>query len=117
MVGLRYPGAILVGGPPTSWRVTKASSITGGDRVIATSGDDLLIGLAVERLDIGEGVGGHDCTLGEGDIDRLGQISTGARRVFGVVTGTGALAIGAAEQQGVTGQVHFSQRCIGTQCN
>lgn len=100
MEGLRDPGACLVSGPPTGWGVAETPGITGGDGVAASGGNDLLVGLAVERLDIGEWVRGHDCALGEGDVDGLGQVSAGAGSVFGVVTCAGALAIGAAEDPG-----------------
>lgn len=96
IAGLRNPGSIFVSSPSTSRRVTKASSIAGGDWVIAPSGDDLLVRLAVEGLDVGEGVGCHDSTFGKSDIDGLGQISAGAGSVLGIVTGARALAIGAA---------------------
>lgn len=97
---LRDPGPCFVSSPSTGWGVAEASRIAGGDGVAASGGDDLLVGLAVEGLDVGEGVGGHDCTLGEGDIDGLGQVSAGAGGVFGVVTCAGALAISAAEEAG-----------------
>lgn len=100
MEGLRDPGACLVSGPSTGWGVAEPSSIAGGNGVAASSGNDLLIGLAVEGFDVGEGVGGHDCALGKGDIDGLGQVSAGAGGVFGVVTCAGALAVGAAEEAG-----------------